>query len=70
MTDRIAGYVVTFDKDMRDDDVESTTNAIRMVKGVIGVQPLISSPELLIAYQRAKNKIWSKILDLYKEEGC
>ena len=70
MTDRIAGYVVTLDKDMRDDDVESTTNAIRMVKGVIGVQPLISSPEILIAYQRAKNKIWSKILDLYKEEGC
>ena len=69
MTDRIAGYVVTLDKDMRDDDVESTTNAIRMVKGVIGVQPLISSPEILIAY-RAKNKIWSKILDLYKEEGC
>ena len=70
MTDRIAGYVVTLEQDMRDDDVESTTNAIRMVKGVIGVQPLISSPELLIAYQRAKNKIWSKILDLYKEEGC
>jgi len=37
MTDRIKGFVVTLEQDMREDDVEAITNAIRMVRGVLDV---------------------------------
>lgn len=40
MTDRHAGYVVTLDRDIREDDAEAVLNAIRMVKGVASVTPV------------------------------
>lgn len=53
MTDRVAGYVVTLDTDLREDVAEATLNALRMVKGVVSVLPVSSSPELHVAEQRA-----------------
>lgn len=40
MTTKYSGFIVALDKDIRDDDVKSTLNAIRMVKGVIKVTPV------------------------------
>lgn len=35
-----AGYIVVLSKDLRKDDAEATLNAIRQIKGVVGVEPV------------------------------
>ncbi len=40
MTDRYTGFIVTLEHDMREDDAESTIEAIRHIKGVVGVEPV------------------------------
>lgn len=41
MTNRIKGFTVTLDKDMRDDDFEAIKTAVEMIKGVVHVEPSI-----------------------------
>lgn len=41
MTDRHTGYIVTLAKDIREDDAEATLTALRQVKGVLSVDPII-----------------------------
>lgn len=64
MTDRHAGYVVTLNEDIREDDAEAIINAIRMVKGVIDVRPIVSNVELMIAEDRADQEWREKIRQL------
>jgi hypothetical protein len=52
MTDRHAGYIVTLKDDIREDDADFILNAIRMIKGVVGVEPIISSAEIHLAQTR------------------
>jgi DNA-binding phage protein len=42
MTDRHMGYVVVLDHDIRSDDAEYILNALRMVKGVQQVTPIVN----------------------------
>lgn len=42
MTDRHAGYIVTLAKPEREDDLESTLTALRMVRGVVAVDPIVA----------------------------
>lgn len=42
MTDRYSGFVVTLDHDLRADDAEETLTALRMVRGVISVTPVVA----------------------------
>ncbi|MGS2645878.1 hypothetical protein [Streptosporangium sp. G12] len=68
MTDRHAGYIVTLAEDVREDDAEAILSALRMVKGVISVEPVVASPvDMQIASQRAHQKWRGKILDLLDE---
>ena len=57
MTDRHAGYLVVIAKDIREDDAKLTMNALRMVKGVIDVKPVVAGFEQQIGYQRARDEI-------------
>jgi hypothetical protein len=57
MTDRHAGYVVVLKDDIREDDAEHVINALRMVKGVLNVEPIVSDLELYIAERRAA-EVW------------
>lgn len=66
MTDRIMGYVVTLEKDTREDDAESTLNALRMIRGVIAVEPQISEAMGMIISRRIKDEVFKKILELLK----
>lgn len=54
MSDRHYAYTVILAKDTRDDDSEAILNAIRMVKGVEAVTPLLATPELAVAESRAR----------------
>ena len=42
MTDRYPGFLVTLDRDVREDDAEAFLTAIRMIKGVVNVEPLVT----------------------------
>jgi hypothetical protein len=63
MTDRHSGYLVTLDKDIREDDADHTLNALRMVRGVISVEPVVSNIEVHIAEDRARRDLLSKIYE-------
>lgn len=42
MTDRVGSFLVVLDHDRRDDDIEAIVTALRMVSGVVSVQPLVT----------------------------
>jgi len=62
MSDRHKGYVVTLKDSIKDDDSKHIMNAIRMVKGVIAVDPVIENIDDHITKQKVqfdmKDKIW------------
>jgi hypothetical protein len=41
MTDRITAYLVVLDEPTREDDAEATLAAIRQIKGVLTVEPVV-----------------------------
>jgi hypothetical protein len=67
MTDRLAGVLVTFDDDYRDDDAAHILAAIQMIKGVSAVEPVPSDYSLHIATERAKREIKDKLWDLVEK---
>lgn len=74
MTDRHSGYIIALDKDIREDDAEAIINAIRMVKGVIAVEPVVNDNHLeLIATSRIKMSLFDAVRkaiypELFKDE--
>lgn len=64
MTDRHAGYLVTLAADIREDDAEATLIALRMVKGVLSVEPVVSTTDLHIAHARADYEWRSKLVEM------
>lgn len=72
MTDRYAGFLVTLDHDTREDDAEAIMAAIRQLRGVLEVKPVVSTYEVDIAEARAKRAILDRIqatLDHLRREG-
>lgn len=69
MTDRHSGYIVTLKHDIREDDAEQIRNALRMVKGVLSVRPLLGggTVESFIARQRVQNEVTQKLLSMLDE---
>jgi hypothetical protein len=62
MTDRHAGYVVTLADDIREDDAEDgVLTAIRMIRGVVSVQPVMSTAELDVA-KESRDRRWRDAL--------
>lgn len=64
MTDRHAGYVITLEEDVREDDAAAIKTALSMIKGVLSVEPVVSDPGLHIAEERAWHRIWKSWGDL------
>jgi len=68
MTTRHSGYLVTLEKDKREDDAEYILNAIRMIKGVISVKPVVADPlGEQIASDRLKDKITREMFQVIKD---
>lgn len=67
MTDRHAGYLVTLADDLREDDAEATLAALRMIRGVVKVEPLVSSFEVQVAKARADAEWRTRIANLVTE---
>lgn len=65
MTDRISGFVVALDHDMRDDDVKPTLDALRHIKGVLSVEPVGADPlPGAIATTRVRSEIANHLADV------
>lgn len=61
MTDRHAGYLLTLEEDVRSDDAERILNALRMVKGVLHVEPIVSDTAVKMAENRVRSEVYSKL---------
>ena len=64
MTDRIKGLTVLLKDNYREDDVEILMQAIRLMKGVIGVNKHIAKSEDYIIRQQVKCDLLQKIAEL------
>lgn len=57
MTDRHHGYIVVLEQDLRSDDAEATLNAIRQIKGVISVEPVVTEVADHMARARVRDEM-------------
>lgn len=67
MTDRVAGFTVTLDDDIREDDAEIIAGAIRVLRRVVSVEPVAADAALHIAERRARAAITGKVLHALHE---
>lgn len=68
MTDRVKGFTITLDRDIRVDDIEHIQKALEMVKGVAHVEPSISTSEDHIARMRVEGEIRTKLFKFIQDE--
>lgn len=71
MTDRISGFIVVLENDIREDDIGSIETALGQIRGVVGVRPVVSDPHVAIAHMRVhsklKRKVYDALLAIFKE---
>ena len=67
MTDRIKGLTVSLTHDIRDDDCEEIINAIKMIKGVGGVQKHVTNQDDYFARTHVKSEIADRIMKIWEE---
>ena len=71
MTDRFHSLTVVLERDMREDDAEALIDAIRMFRGVIGVDGNVTCIDSHIAEKRAKYEMTRRIYDaINNSEDC
>lgn len=63
MTDRVSFLVVALEQDIRDDDCQPLIEAIKQLRGVIGVEPKMAGYETWAAELRARNEFKKKLWD-------
>jgi hypothetical protein len=69
MTDRHAAYIVVLEDDIRDDDAgESVLIALRMVKGVASVEPVVADYSFAVARTR-RDSAWRDALYELARQG-
>ena len=67
MTDRVKGFTVTLERDIREDDFQRILEAVEMIKGVAHVEPSISTVDDHMVRTRLKIDITRNILKLIDE---
>jgi len=67
MTDRVKGFTVTLENDIREDYVEVILNAIKMVKGVATVEPVKATTHDQIIKTRVTLDLRKKFYDFMNE---
>ena len=61
MTDRIHALTVVLDHEVRDDDLESTINAIQHIRFVIKVVPRVADIDLYAVEMRVRRELGDKL---------
>lgn len=68
MTDRYKGVVVTFDHDIRDDDAEETLNAIRHIRGVLDVRPVVANHDDHMNRELVRQELMKRLWDVLRSD--
>jgi len=68
VTDRINSFVVVLEKDIRDDDFETIRQSVLLMRGVLTVKTNVTTPDDLVAQERAKYDLRRKIGDILWKE--
>jgi hypothetical protein len=68
MTDRYFALTVTLERTIRQDDAEALIKAIKMIKGVAGVVPIVANTETYWARESARRELEKKLLAALREE--
>lgn len=61
MTDRFYALTVILDEPIRSDDAEPIVEAIKMIRGVLKVEPHVASLETYAAQERARHELGMKV---------
>lgn len=64
MGDTLKGAYIVFDQDYHVDDAEKIIEAIKMIKGVVDVQPNITNVNDWMNRRRIESEIQLKLLDV------
>jgi len=67
MTDRLKGFIVTLDGDIREDDAETIKNAISMIKGVVAVSGSVVDSDDYFNRSKINSEVRQKLYNLIKE---
>jgi len=67
MTERVKGFTVTLERDVREDDFQQILEAVEMIKGVLHVEPVLVTHQDHMAKTRLKSDIVRNILKLIDE---
>ncbi len=62
MTDRVHSLTVVLEHDVREDDVQSLTKAIHMMRGVLSVSGKVADLDSHMAEERARHDLGQKLL--------
>lgn len=68
MTDRIKGFVVVLDQDIREDDVQPLIDAIGLLRHVTAVKPLVAGIEDSMIRMRTTREISERLLEFIRKE--
>lgn len=69
MTDRFNAFIVTLDRDIREDDAENLKAAILQLRGVAHVEGNVANIEDHIAESRVRATMMRKLIELFSEEN-
>ena len=67
MTDRVKGCIVTFNRDIRVDDVECIVEAIKMIKGVSSVNLSVTNIDDHMNRHRVMSEVKSKFYNFIED---
>jgi hypothetical protein len=68
MTDRYYALTVVLETDLRSDDAVPVIEAIKMIRGVLDVKPLVTNAEIYMAQERARRELINKIFEVLKDK--
>ena len=67
MTDIVKGFTVTLTRELKDYDFDVIMNAVKMIKGVEDVKPIIDDSSEYITLMKRDREIREKLYDFIKE---
>jgi hypothetical protein len=68
MVNRIKGFWVSLESDIREDDFEAIKNAVLMIKGVLDVNSSITYGEDWMNRSKVAHELKKEILEILKEK--
>jgi hypothetical protein len=64
VTDRLIAFTVLLDREIRDDDAQPIVDAIRQLRGVADVVPVVADPHNFWAKETARQELLKQVFAL------